>query len=450
MSARPANVAPPTSSALGVLDTSLDAETFESCCASDGVAAGTATVDGRPVCVWAQDSNHIGGSLGAAGGTMIAHTIRHASRAGVPVVGIPQSAGARLQDGTAALSAYGAIFREQALARVPQITLIAGACAGGAAYSPALGDFVVMIGPRARMFLTGPRVVAEATREEVSAEDLGGPLIHSANGVAHLLADDYDSAAQLLRELLGHLPSSLAGSLPVVPTIDPPQSDPAAHLPPRTSEVYDVRAVIRSLVDGGHHLELAARWARNMVTMLTRLGGRPVGIMANQPRYRGGVIDSAASEKGSWFVELCDRVGLPIIVIVDTPGFMPGARQERAGVIRHGSLLVRAFARATTPKITVTLRQAFGGAHIAMNSRDLGADLTLAWPQAQIGVMGARQAVAITERRAISDGADIDELARAYASTLAVAVTADGGSVDELIDPLETRQRLIRALELNG
>lgn len=454
---RVGTAAEPTPEAAGPvfaqLQALLDTDTFHPwrSAVGDGVVAGSARVHGRPVCVWAQDISHRGGSLGAAGGETIARTIRHASRAGVPVIGVSHSGGARLQEGVAALSAYGAIFREQALARVPQITLIPGVCAGGAAYSPALGDFVMMIQPHGRLFLTGPRVIEQVTREQTDAESLGGPRVHTANGVAQLVADDDDSAAKLLRELLTYIPSTLGGPLPLLPSIDPPPGSPADHVPSSTRHVYDVRDVIMLLLDGGLHLELSARWARNLVTTLGHLDGRPVGVIANQPRCLGGTIDSAASEKGRWFVELCDRLALPLVVLVDTPGFLPGVNQERAGVIRHGSALLRAFARATTPKVTVTLRQAYGGAHIVMNSRDLGADLTLSWPHAQIGVMGAPQAVAITERRAIAEGADADELADVYASErLGVNSAAASGFVDEIVAPGETRERLIRALELHA
>jgi len=387
--------------------------------------------------------------LGVAGGETIVRTIRRASRAGVPVIGLPQSGGARLQEGVAALGAYGAIFREQTIARVAQITLVRGACAGGAAYSPALGDFVVMSGPDARLFLTGPKVVEQITREQVSSEELGGPQVHAANGVSHLFGEDERSAVDRVRELLGYLPSRLRGPLPVVPAHDPPPGSPGDHLPASTRQVYDVRDVIAALVDGGRHVELSARWSRNMVTTLARLDGRPVGVIANQPRYRGGTIDSMASEKGGWFVDLCNRLGLPLLVLVDTPGFLPGANQERAGVIRYGAALLRAFARATTPRLTLTLRQAYGGAHIVMNSRDLGADLTLAWPDAQIGIMGARQAVAIINHRELAAGADASEFAERYASTmLAADIAATEGFVDEIVSPEETRDRLIRALEL--
>ncbi len=443
----------PVSLAAARLESLLDSDTFHPwrSAVGDGVVAGSGRVHGRPVCAWAQEVSHRGGSLGRAGGETIAHTIRYASRAGVPVIGIPHSGGARLQEGVAALGAYGAIFREQALAPVPQITVIPGVCAGGAAYSSALGDFVVMVRPHARLFLTGPKVVEQVTREQIGAEQLGGPRVHGANGVSHLTAPDDDSAAELVRELLSYLPSIIGGPLPLVPAVDPPPGSPVDSMPSCIRQVYDVREVIALTVDGGRHLELAARWARNLVTTFARLDGRPIGIIANQPLYLGGTIDSAASEKGRWFVDLCDRMMLPIVVLVDTPGFLPGVNQERAGVIRHGATLLRAFARATTTKVTVTLRQAYGGAHIVMNSRDLGADLTLAWPDSQIGVMGAAQAVAIIERNAINGGADAEELAELYAAErLGVDVAAADGFVDEIVAPHETRDRLIRALELRA
>lgn len=441
------------SSPFALRDALLDPGSFQPwrSAVGGGVLAGSGRVDGRSICIWMQDAAERGGSLGALGGETIARTISRAARARVPVIGLPQSAGARLQEGAAALSAYAAIFREQARARtsVPQVTLVGGACAGGAAYSPALGDFVVMSGPSARLFLTGPKVVEQVTREAITADDLGGSRVHSANGVAHLVADNDHSAANLLRELLGYLPSALGDELPAAAPVPPPSASPADYVPRETRRVYDVRDVIAALFDGGSYLELAKQWARNLVTTLARLDGWPVGVIANQPLHLGGTIDSAAAEKGEWFVSLCDRFALPLVVLVDTPGFLPGAAQERAGVIRHGASLLRAFAQATVPRLTVTLRQAYGGAHIVMNSRDLGSDLTLAWPDAQIGVMGASQAVAITEHRAIAAGADAAELAEHYAQTkLAVGVAATNGFVDEVVAPDATRARLIHALEL--
>jgi acetyl-CoA carboxylase carboxyltransferase component len=413
----------------------------------DGVIAGSGRVARRQVFCWAQDGTHRGGSLGAAGGETIARTIRMAASAGAPVVGFPHSGGARLQEGVAALAAYGAIFREQVLASVPQIAVISGPCAGGAAYSPALGDITVMAGPGARMFLTGPAIVERVTRQRVSAEELGGARVHERNGVAHLQASDDVTAADLVRELLGHLPSAERGALPLAPPAEPRPGDPGAVVPAEHRRVYDVRDVVARIVDGGRLLELAPRWARNMVVGFARLDGRPVGVIANQPRHLGGTIDAAGSEKGAWFVRLCDRFGLPLVVLVDTPGFLPGTDQERAGIIRRGADLVAAFAGATVPRVTLTLRQAYGGAHIVMNSRDLGADLTLAWPQAVIGVMGARQAVEIVNRRDIAGGEDPEALAAGYAEEhLPVGRAAAAGFVDQIIAPAESRIALLHAL----
>jgi acetyl-CoA carboxylase carboxyltransferase component len=417
----------------------------------DGVVAGSGRVSGRPVMTWAQEGSHRGGSLGAAGGATIARAIQRAGEARVPVIGFPHSGGARLQEGTHSLSAYAAIFRAQAISRVPQLNVIGGPCAGGAAYSPALGDLTIMAGTEALLFLTGPAIVERVTRERVTAEELGGARVHSRNGVAHLVADDDLHACDLSRDLLAYLPQVEGGSLPLAPPRPPRPGDPGDVLPARTAQVYDVRDVIARIADGGELRELAPRWGRNLVVGFARLDGSPVGVIANQPRHLGGTLDATASQKGAWFVELCDRFGLPLIVLVDTPGFLPGATQERDGVIRHGASLLRAFGRARTPRITVTLRQAYGGAHIVMNSRDLGADHTLAWHGAHIGVMGPRQAVELIERRAIADGADAAELAAGYEEAhLPVSRAAVAGFVDEVIAPADTRDRLLAALDLRS
>jgi acetyl-CoA carboxylase carboxyltransferase component len=414
----------------------------------DGVLAGSGRVNGRVVCAWAQDGAFKGGSLGTRGGETIARTIQRADSLGVPVVGFPHSGGARLQEGVAALHAYSAIFRAQALATVPQISVIGGPCAGGAAYSPALGDLTIMAGSDAKMFLTGPAVVEKVTRERVTALELGGPKIQGRNGVAHLVADHDVHAAELVRTALAHLPSQVGGPLPLHPPADPAPGDPSDVLPAREREVYDVRDVAARLVDGGELLELAPRWARNLVVGFARIEGAPVGVIANQPKYLGGCLDAESSQKGAWFVDLCDRFGLPLLVLVDTPGFLPGVSQEQAGVIRHGASLLRAFGVATTPRITLTMRQAYGGAHIVMNSRDLGADLTLAWPHAKIGVMGPSQAVEVVNRREIAAGADAQALADAYAAEhLPVRVAASRGFIDEIVAPSETRERIAFALE---
>jgi acetyl-CoA carboxylase carboxyltransferase component len=266
--------------------------------------------------------------------------------------------------------------------------------------------------------------------------------------VAHLVASDDVTAAEVVRDLLAHLPSVVGGPLPLAPPSSPHSGDPSGPLPARDREVYDVRDVIARVVDGGALLELAPRWARNLVVGFARIDGSPIGVVANQPHYLGGCLDAAAGEKGAWFVELCDRYGLPLVVLSDTPGFLPGTAQERAAVIRHGAALLGAFARARVPRVTITLRQAYGGGHIVMNSRDLGATLTLAWPDARLGVMGARQAVGIAHRRELAEGADVDELADRYAEEhLPVAVAAEAGHVDEVIAPRHTRKRIAAVLE---
>ena len=407
----------------------------------DGVSAGSGTVDGRPVFSWAQDGGHRGGSLGTAGGETITRLIALAGRAGAPVVGFPESGGARVQEGTASLSAYAAIFRAMANARVPVLSVASGACAGGAAYACALGDLTIASGPDARLFLTGPAVVREVTREEVDGHALGGPRVQGANGVIHLQATDDVHAARLARAVLSYIPPRDVAPLPPAP------GDPAEVLPDSPRGVYDVRRVAERIVDGGELLELAPRWARNLVTALARVEGRPVGVIASQPRYLGGTLDVHAAQKGAWFVHWCDRMRLPLVVLVDTPGVLPGTAQERAGVIRHGAELLRAFATATVPRVTLTLRQAYGGGHIVMNSRDLGADLTLAWSGARMGVMGARQAIEVVGRRALENGADRGEMERAYEiDSLDVTNAARGGWVDEVIDPLLSRDRIAAAL----
>jgi len=415
----------------------------------DGVLAGAARVGGRPIFCYSEDPAYLGGSLGEAHADSIVRVMELAQRAGAPVVGFVESGGARLQEGHAALAGYGRIFRRSVeLSRlVPQVSVVSGVSAGGGAYSPALTDFVVMTG-EGRMFLTGPGVVRAALGEEVSMEDLGGPRVHGKNGVAQFSVSTEADAAVLVRELLGMLPSRLGDSLPIAPGAAP-TGDPSAPVPAASRKVYDVRDVAAEIVDDARLLEVSPRWAPNMVTALCRIDGRPVGLIANQPRRIAGVIDAAAAEKAATFIERCERFGLPLVVLVDTPGFMPGRRQESAGVIRQGASLLRAFAGATVPKLTVVLRKAYGGAVITMNSRDLGADAVFAWPGAEIGIMAARQAVDIVHRRHLeAEGPDAREfLAAAYAEEhLSAEAAAASGYVDEVIDPIETRARLAGAL----
>jgi acetyl-CoA carboxylase carboxyltransferase component len=417
----------------------------------DGVIGGSGTVDGRPVFCYAQDASYAGGSLGEAHANTIARVLELADRGRAPVVGFVSSGGARMQEGVAALGGYGRIFkRTVALSgRVPQISIVTGLSAGGGAYSPALTDWIVMT-EESSMFLTGPGVVREALGEDVDAEQLGGTRVHERNGVCHFVTRDDLDASRLARDLLGYLPSHSGQAPPRAERRAPEGHDPSASVPSEQRRVYDVRRVISALVDGGEMLEISAGWARNLVTGMARIDGRPVGVIANQPRYLGGVLDAASSEKGARFVAKCDSFGIPLLVLVDTPGFMPGTRQEAAGVIRLGATLVHAFARSTVPRITLILRKAFGGAFITMNSKDLGADYVFAWPQAEIGVMGAKPAVGVIHRRELAlaedPEAERERLARHYAEAqLRSQVAAASGYVDELIEPRDTRARLLWA-----
>ncbi len=419
--------------------------------AGDGVVAASGLVDGRPVFCYAQDASYVGGSLGEAQADTIVRVIELAGRTRAPIVGFVGSGGARMQEGVAALGGYGRIFREtvRLSGTVPQISIITGLSAGGGAYSPALTDFVVMTRD-ASMFLTGPRVVRDALGEHVTASELGGIRVQQRNGVCQFVTDTELEAARVARRLLGFLGGGSAGAGRVRGAGPPPDTDPSSVVPAEARRVYDVRDVIRRVVDGGDMLEVGAGWARNLVTAFARIEGRSVGVIANQPRYLGGVLDADSSQKGARFVGRCNAFGIPLLVLVDTPGFMPGVRQETAGVIRFGATLVHAFAEATVPKVTVILRKAFGGAFITMNSKDLGADLVFAWPQAEIGVMGAKPAVRIIHRRAVAaadDPAGLEaQLAADYAVThLRPEVAARAGYVDELIAPRETRERVAGA-----
>jgi acetyl-CoA carboxylase carboxyltransferase component len=418
----------------------------------DGVVGAAGTVAGRPVYCYAQDQSFAGGSLGEAHAETIVRVMELAERAAAPVVGFVASGGARMDDGIAALAGYGRIFRHNVRlsGRVPQISVISGVSAGGGSYSPALTDFVVMTEGSA-MFLTGPGIVREVMGEDVDAAGLGGTGVHSQNGVSQFVAEDDLDAIRTVRDLLSFLPQRAGDAPPIGPPHAVKPLDPAALVPENGRKVYDIRAVIGTLVDGGDMLEVSDRWARNMVTAFVRIEGRPVGVIANQPWFLGGVIDASAAQKAARFVRTCNAFGLPLVVLVDTPGFLPGTKQEEAGVIRHGAKLLHAFAEAVVPKVTVVLRKAYGGAYICMNSKDLGADLALAWPDAEIGIMGSRQAVGIVHKRALADAddpdAERDRLADLYADEhVSAAVAAREGFVDELVEPHETRRRLAAAL----
>jgi acetyl-CoA carboxylase carboxyltransferase component len=418
----------------------------------DGVVAATGRVDGRPIACFAQDPGFLGGSLGEAQADSIVRVLGVAGRARIPVVGFIESAGARLQEGVAALCGYGRIFRAHVALSgvVPQISVVCGASAGGGSYAPALTDFVVMTGS-ASMFLTGPGVVREVTGEDVSAAELGGPRVHERNGVCHLVAADDVEAAWTVRDLLDHLPQHAGVASARWPAAEPGEGLPDAVVPASERQVYDVRDVARTLVDGGRLLEVSPRWARNVTCAFARLDGRAIGVIANNPRHIGGVLDAESATKAARFVRTCDLFGLPLVVLVDTPGFLPGSAQERGAVIRHGAKLVHAFSAASVPRVTVVLRKAFGGAFIAMNSRDLGADLVLAWPRAQLGVMGPAQAVDIVHRREIAAADDPQEARRRFADAyaeqfLTAAAAAAEGVIDELVPPSATRGRIASAL----
>jgi acetyl-CoA carboxylase carboxyltransferase component len=411
----------------------------------DGVVGGAGTVGGRPVFCYAQDIGYVGGSLGEQHADTIVRVMRLAQRAGAPVVGFIGSGGARLQEGLAALGGYGRIFLEtvRLSGKVPQISIITGSSAGGGAYSPALTDWVVMT-EDSSMFLTGPGVVREVMAEDVTAAELGGARIHARNGVSHFTSPTDVDAVHTARQLLSYLAPGPGITRPARPA---PDRDPGAYVPLQGRQVYDVRDVIRAVVDGGDLLEVAPGWARNLVTGFARIEGRTIGVVANQPRHLGGVLDAGSSQKGAEFVAKCNAFSIPLAVFVDTPGYLPGTRQEQAGVIRFGATLVQAFAEATAPKVTVILRKAFGGAFITMNSKDLGADYVFAWPTAEIGVMGAQPAVGIIHRREIAAAKDPDavraRLAGEYTEEhLRPAAAAAQGHIDELVAPIDTRSRL--------
>jgi acetyl-CoA carboxylase carboxyltransferase component len=420
----------------------------------DGVVVGAGEVGGKPVFCYAQDGSFVGGSLGSAHGESIVRLLKMARDARAPVVSFVESAGARMDEGIAALDGYGKIFREQVFlsGRVPQIAVITGPAAGGGAYSPALGDFVIMT-QASSMFLTGPGVVKDVTGEDVTGAELGGPRVQGRNGVCHLDAYDDPDAVDVARELLGYLPSASGEPCAAESPCEPAVLDPAAVVPLEARRVYDVREVIRALADGSHLLELAPKFAKNLVTSFGRIDGQPVGFVASQPRWLGGVLDAASAQKGARFVRTCNAFGLPLVVLVDTPGFLPGTGQEAAGVLRHGAKLLHAFAEARVPKISVILRKAYGGGFITMNSKALGADLVLAWPEAEIGVVGAKQAVGIMHRRALADAddpvAERDRLAEEYTDErLKATVAVAEGHVDELVEPMQTRERLCWALRV--
>jgi acetyl-CoA/propionyl-CoA carboxylase carboxyl transferase subunit len=431
----------------------LDPGTAVTTAAADGVATGSGRVHGVEVRVFATDPRERGGALGGAGCARIAATVDEARHRGVPVVGVWHSGGARLTEGVGSLDGMGRVFAAmvRASGRVPQLSLVVGPAAGGAAYGPALTD-VVVLAPAGRLFVTGPDVIRSVTGEDVDMEALGGPRAHGErSGVAHVVADDVEDAYRRTRALV-----ALAGAPGRVrPGCGaPPGADPGAVLPRRRARAYDVRPLLARLLDapGGELQELQRRWARNVVTGFGRLGGGTVGVVANDPLRKGGCLDAAAAEKAARFVRLCDQLGVPLLVVVDVPGFLPGVDEEWGGVVRRGAKLLHAFADASVPRVTLITRKAYGGAYIAMNGRCLGASAVFAWPDAEIAVMSPVAAVRVLHRRelAAADPAEHPALEARLAAeheraTGGVDRAVELGLVDEIVAPAATRDRLAAA-----
>jgi acetyl-CoA carboxylase carboxyltransferase component len=426
---------------------------------TDGVVTGWGTVFGRTVFVYAQDFRIFGGALGEAHAEKICKIMDMAVAAGAPLVALNDGAGARIQEGVKALAGYGEIFSRHVAASgvIPQISVILGPCAGGAAYGPALSDFVFMVRKTSQMFVTGPDVIAAVTGEKVTQDDLGGADVHAGrSGVAHLAYDDEHTCLEEVRYLLSLLPASNRDTPPVYVPSDPParRCEALRELVPADGrQPYDVRQVVEEIADDGDFLELHEAWAENVIIALARLGGQVAGFVANQPLVMAGVLDIQASEKAARFVRFCDAFGIPIITLVDVPGFLPGVGQEHGGIIRHGAKLLYAYCDATVPRIQVILRKAYGGAYIVMNSRTVGADLCYAWPTNEIAVMGAEGAANIIFRRQIAAADDPEatrqQLVKEYRSELMHPYfAAERGLVDDVIDPADTRRVLIQALSM--
>ncbi|WP_047868700.1 acyl-CoA carboxylase subunit beta [Nocardiopsis sp. RV163] len=426
---------------------------------TDGVVTGTGTIGGRRVFVYAQDFTILGGSLGAEHARKIHRVMDMALDGGAPIIGLNDSGGARIQEGVAALDGYGGIFRRQVAASgvIPQISVILGPCAGGAAYSPALADFTFMVRGAARMYLTGPDVIAAVSGERVGHEELGGADVHGGRtGVAAFVRDDEEECLEDVRHLVSLLPDNNLSSPPDTPPTGA-DADPRPRLaeivPVEPNRPYDMREVVAELADDGDFLEVHEGWAPNVLCALIRVDGAVVGVVGNQPMALAGVLDSDASQKAARFVRFCDAFNIPIVTLVDVPGFLPGTGQEHAGVIRHGAKLLYAYCEATVPRIQVILRKAYGGAYIVMDSRSTGTDLSLAWPGNEIAVMGAEGAVNVVHRRELRAAPDPQarraELIADYRERLMHPYRApEEGFVDDVIDPVDTRSAVARGLAL--
>jgi acetyl-CoA carboxylase carboxyltransferase component len=425
----------------------------------DGVVTGYGSVDGRTVCVFSQDFTVFGGSLSEAHGEKICKILDTAVKIGAPVIGLNDSGGARIQEGVVSLGAYAEIFLRNVLASgvVPQLSAIMGPCAGGAVYSPAMTDFIFMVEGTGHMFVTGPNVVKTVTHEEVDFEQLGGAAVHnSTSGVAHFLAENEVSCLAEMRRLLGFLPSNNVDDPPLRSPDDSPdrtEDSLNAVVPDQPNRSYDMHQVIKAVVDEADFLEIQAGYAPNIIVGFARLNGRPVGVVAQQPSVLAGVLDINSSVKGARFVRFCDSFNIPLVSFVDVPGFMPGLGQEHGGIIRHGAKLLYAYCEATVPKLTVITRKAYGGAYDVMSSKHIRGDANFAWPTAEIAVMGVEGAVEIIFRDQIARADDPEEAKRRleaeYRERFANPYEAAArGYVDAVIEPRETRPRLIAALEI--
>jgi propionyl-CoA carboxylase beta chain len=429
----------------------------------DGVVTGYGTIDGRPVCVFAQDFTVFGGSLGEVFAAKIVKVMDLALKMGVPMIGLNDSGGARIQEGVVSLGGYGDIFYRnvQASGVIPQISAIMGPCAGGAVYSPAMTDFIFMVKETSHMFITGPEVIKTVTGEDVSMEELGGAMSHNTkSGVAHFAADDEEACLADIAYLLSFLPQNNLEDPPsVTPTDDPDRRCESLNtfLPDSSTVPYDMREVIAEVVDDGEFLEVQQHWATNLVVGFARLDGHVVGVVANQPMSLAGTLNISSSEKGARFVRTCDAFNIPIVTFEDVPGFLPGTEQEWGGIIRHGAKLLYAYCEATVPKLTVITRKAYGGAYDVMGSKHAGADVNLAWPSAEVAVMGANGAVNILYRKELAQaaqrGEDVEAERKAFIDSYDERfatpwIAAERGYVDEVIEPADTRRALVRALRL--
>ena len=424
----------------------------------DGVVIGTATVDGRPIALYSQDFTVFGGSLGEVHAEKIVKIADFALKSGIPLIGINDSGGARIQEGVASLNGYGKIFRlnTRSSGVIPQISLILGPCAGGSAYSPALTDFTVMVKETSNMFITGPDVIKTVTGEDVGMEELGGAFTHNTkSGNAHYMADSEADAIDYVKALLSYLPSNNMDGSPVLPpteTLEKKASDVALNtlIPDSPNQPYDMKTLIQALVDEGEFLEVHSLYAPNIVVGFARIEGQSVGIIANQPAQLAGTLDINSSEKAARFLRFCDAFNIPILTLVDVPGFLPGTEQEWNGIIRRGAKLLYAYAEASVPLVTLITRKAYGGAFIVMGSKYLGSDINFAWPSAEIAVMGAQGAVNILYRKDLAEASDVEakrkELVEDYTEKFSNPyLAAERGTIDSVIEPEDSRQYITKA-----